>query len=195
MARIFEKSKSVASCARWAAVALLCCLFFIRPPAVLSEPVMGPEYEVKIGFIYNFANFVTWPQAAFEKNPDTLILCLASDNPSSDTLYKLDGKRIRGRKIKVIAYQEGTCVEQSHILFFATRDTIFIQQVLELVKGRNILTIGEVEGFTRMGGVINFFEERNRLRFRINIDAAQRQGLKMSSQLLGSAQIVKEEHE
>jgi hypothetical protein len=183
MARTFEKSKSVASCAWWAAVALLCGLFFIRPPAVLSEPVMGPEYEVKIGFIYNFANFVTWPQSAFEKNHDALILCLASDNPSSDALYKLDGKRIKGRKIKVIAYQEGTCVEQSHILFLATRDTIFIQQVLDLAKGRSILTIGEVEGFTRMGGVINFFEERNRLR------------LKMSSQLLGSAQIVKEEHE
>ena len=195
MPKNFEQSKSIGSCARWAAVALLLCLFLLRPPAVLGEPVIGPEYEVKLGFLYNFANFVTWPQASFEKDPDTLILCFASDSPSSEVLYKLDGKSIKGRKLKVIAYQEGTCVEQSHILFFATRDKAFIQQALDLAAGRNILTIGEVEGFARMGGIINFFEEHNRLRFKINIDAARRAGLKMSSQLLGSAQIVKEEQE
>jgi hypothetical protein len=55
------------------------------------------------------------------------------------------------------------------------------------------LTIGEIEGFTQMGGVINFFEEQNRLRFKVNIDAAKRAGLTMSSQLLGSAQIYREE--
>jgi hypothetical protein len=46
-----------------------------------------------------------------------------------------------------------------------------------------------------MGGVINFFVEQNRLRFKINVDAAKRAGLTMSSQLLGSAEIYREEHE
>ena len=57
------------------------------------------------------------------------------------------------------------------------------------------MSVGEVEGFTRLGGVINFFEEDNRLRFKINLEAAKREGLKMSSQLLRSAQIVGKEEE
>jgi hypothetical protein len=122
-------------------------------------------------------------------------MCIVSDQPSSDVLYKLDGKRVKQRKIKVIAYQEGACLQNSHTLFFATQDKTFIQQILDLTKGQRILTIGEVNGFTRMGGVINFFNEQKRLRFRINIDAAERNALKMSSQLLGSAQIVKEAEE
>jgi hypothetical protein len=122
-------------------------------------------------------------------------MCIASQSPSSEVLFKLDGKSIKQRKIKVIAYQEEICLEQSHTLFFATQDKAFIQQVLDQIKGHSILTIGEVDGFARMGGVINFFKEQNRLRFRVNVDAVQRNALKMSSQLLVSAEIFTEEDE
>ena len=171
------------------------CIFLLRPPAVRGGTVTGSEYDVKIGFIYNFAKFVTWPQAAIEKSPDLLVFCFISQDPSTDVFYKLDGKSIKGRKIKVVAYKDGACLEQSQVLFFATQDKVLIQKVLEQVQGRSILTIGEVDGFTQWGGVINFFVENDRLRFKINLDAAQREGLRMSSQLLGSAQIVKEGQE
>jgi hypothetical protein len=195
MVCIYRTCKSVRFSLWRAVLPLLCILVFLGPATASDEPVTGPEYEVKLGFIYNFINFVSWPEAIFESNADPLIMCIVSDNPSSQVLYKLDGKNIKQRKIKVIAYQEETCLEQSHVLFFATQQIAFIQQILDQIKGRSILTIGEVDGFSRMGGAINFFREHNRLRFRVNIDAVQRNALKMSSQLLVSAQIVKEEDE
>jgi hypothetical protein len=196
MANTSRKMQVIEFCTGRAAITLIIfCMLMLRPSAVLSGPVTGPEYEVKIGFIYNFANFVTWPEEAFKNRHDTLVLCFASDDPSSDVLFKLDSKIIKGRKVRVTPYREDNCLEQSHIFFFGTQDREFIQKVLNLTKGRSILTIGEVEGFTRMGGIINFFMERNRLRFQVNIGAANRAGLKLSSQLLGSAQIVKEEHD
>jgi hypothetical protein len=173
-------------------IVLLCGLLFFEPATALGEPLIAPEYEVKIGFIYNFINFTAWPEEALKNNPDTLNLCFASDHLSSSVFSKLDGKSIKGRKIKVFTFDAETCLEKSQILFFATQDKVFIKQILDSTKGRSILTIGEVDGFTKMGGVINFFKDRNRLRFRINTDAAVRNELKMSSQLLGSAQIVKE---
>jgi hypothetical protein len=176
----------------WTAITLLSVLFIIRPAPVPCEAITGSEYEVKLGFIYNFINFVTWPESTFKNSSDPLVICIASEGPSSEVLYKLDGKSIKQRKLKVIAYQEEICLTQSHTLFFATQDKAFIQQVLDRTKGLSILTIGEVDGFANMGGIINFFEEHNRLRFRVNIDAVQRNALKISSQLLVSAQIVKE---
>lgn len=195
MPRRSEKKRSIASCVLWVAVMLAGCIFMLRPLAVWGGPVTGAEYNVKIGFIYNFAKFITWPPEAFEKNPDTLVFCFATEDPSVDVFYKLDGKIVSGRKIKVVAYQDGACLEQSQILFFATQNKAFIQQVLELTQGRSILTIGEVDGFTQWGGVIDFFEEQDRLRFKVNIDAANRERLKVSSQLLVSAQIVREEQD
>jgi hypothetical protein len=174
---------------------LLSVLFFFQTAEASGDQIMGPEYDVKIGFIYNFANFVTWPAAAFEKEADTLNFCFASDQPSGEVFFKLDGKTIKGRKIKVAAYPDITCLEKSHIMFFPTQNKMFIQHILDLVKGKRVLTIGEVEGFTHMGGIINFFVENNRLRFKVNIDAARREGLKMSAQLLNSAQIVKDDQQ
>ena len=188
-----KKSRPVAKCARWMTAVLIGCLLFFHSPSTPAGPVIGPEYDVKLGFIWNFANFVTWPSTVFNDNPDVLVFCFASEDPSASVFYKLDGKKVHGKTIKVIAYKDGSCIEQSNILFFATQNKVLIQQALDLAKGRSILTIGEVDGFTRMGGIINFFKERNRLRFEVNIDAARREGLKMSAQLLGSAQIVKEE--
>lgn len=190
-----EKMQAVEYCVRRVAITLICCLLWMPLPVGGAGPVTGPEYDVKIGFIYNFAKFVEWPQEAYEKSPDALVLCFASDDPSADVFYKLEGKIIRGRKLKVVAYQEGACLAESQILFLATQDKEFIQQVLSLAKGHAVLTIGEIDGFTQWGGIINFFRENNRLRFKINIDAARQEGLKMSSQLLGSAQIVQKGHE
>lgn len=195
MVKTHRKCKSAKFFLWWAALCLAGILFFTFPATASDEPVTGPEYEVKLGFIYNFINFVTWPKAIFETDSDPLIMCIASDNPASQVLFKLDGINIKQRKIRVLTYQEETCLEQSHILFFATQQITFIQQVLEQTRGRSILTIGEVDGFSRMGGNINFFKEQNRLRFRVNIDAVQRNALKMSSQLLVSAQIVREDNE
>jgi hypothetical protein len=192
MAVTERKCKAVPSSVIWAAITLLSVLSTFRPGPVLCEPITGSEYEVKLGFTYNFINFVTWPQTAFKSSSDPLVMCIVSDNPSSAVLYKLNGKSIKQRKINVIAYQEETCSTQAHILFFATRDIERIQQVLEKIKGLNILTIGEVDGFARAGGTIGFFVEENRLRFRVNIDAVRRNKLKISSQLLGSAQIFSE---
>ena len=187
-----EKQLYPVCCVRWAAAVLAAWMILVQPLSAWAGPVTGREYDVKIGFIYNFAKFVTWPQEADEKDPETLVLCYVADDPSITVFQKLDGKTIRDRKIKVVAFQDGTCIEQSHIIFFATQDKARIQEILEQARGRGILTIGEVDGFTSWGGVINFFEELKRLRFKVNLTAARREGLKMSSQLLGSAQIVEE---
>lgn len=186
-----NKMQVVVSCARWAA-ALIGFLLLLQPVGARGGPVTGREYDVKIGFIYNFAKFVTWPPEAADRDPHALVLSYVGDDPSIKVLRKLEGKIIRDRKIKVIAFEDETCPAQSHVIFFATQNKELIQKILEQSKGRGILTIGEIEGFTEWGGVINFFEELNRLRFKVNLAAARREGLKMSSQILVSAQIVEE---
>lgn len=187
-----DKQLTPVFCVRWVAAALVGWMLLAQAWSAWGGPVKGREYDVKMGFIYNFAKFVTWPKEAADKAPQSLVLCYVADDPAIKVFNKLDGKAIRNRKIKVIAFQDATCLEQSHIIFFATQNKEHIQEILELAKGRGILTIGEVEGFTQWGGVINFFEELNRLRFKVNLTAAKREGLRMSSQILVSAQIVEQ---
>jgi YfiR/HmsC-like len=62
---------------------------------------------------------------------------------------------------------------------------------LEALQGQSVLTVGEDGGFTQFGGIINFVKEDNRVRFEVNVSAAERAGLKISSRLLALARIVK----
>jgi hypothetical protein len=53
-----------------------------------------------------------------------------------------------------------------------------------------VLIVGESQGFALRGAVVNFYVETNKIRFEINVDAALRHHLKISSKLLALAKIV-----
>ncbi len=172
---------------------LVCWLILTPFLAKAAEPLVAPEYEVKMGFIFNFINFVAWPEEAFENAEETLSFCFASDHPAANVLFQLNDQSIRGRKLKVYKVEPDLLETKCHILFFGTDNRILIRRTIAGISGQHILTIGEVDGFTRMGGVINFFNQNKKLRFEVNIDAAKRENLKMGAGLLQSAQrIVKE---
>ena len=65
-----------------------------------------------------------------------------------------------------------------------------MEGVIEYLKGRHVLTIGETTDFARMGGVINFIRVKNKIRFEINVAAAKQANLKISSKMLKLAKIV-----
>jgi hypothetical protein len=67
-----------------------------------------------------------------------------------------------------------------------------VPRILASIRGLSILTVGEAKGFAEHGGMINLTQEENRLRFEINLDAAQQSRLKISSKLLALAKIVQE---
>ncbi|PYV15768.1 MAG: hypothetical protein DMG21_14080 [Acidobacteria bacterium] len=62
------------------------------------------------------------------------------------------------------------------------------------LNGSSALTVGESAGFAGLGGVINLTVEENKLRFEVNLDAAERAGLKISSKLLSLARIVRDQN-
>ena len=54
-------------------------------------------------------------------------------------------------------------------------------------------SVSDCARFARLGGVANFFVEDGRLRFAVNVDAARRASLHISSRMLMLATIVKDE--
>ncbi len=50
--------------------------------------------------------------------------------------------------------------------------------------------MGDAAGFARMGGIINFVLDDSRVRFEINLQAADRAHLKLSARLLTVAKLI-----
>ena len=52
------------------------------------------------------------------------------------------------------------------------------------------MTVSDIENFTDLGGMIQFFTENNNIRMRINVDAVKASNLKVSSKLLRMAEVA-----
>jgi hypothetical protein len=77
-----------------------------------------------------------------------------------------------------------------HILFVSASEKAHLPEILNAVRDSAIVTVGETEQFLAQGGVINFTKKTNRIHLEINLDAARRANLKLSSKLLGVADVV-----
>ncbi len=58
---------------------------------------------------------------------------------------------------------------------------------------KRVLAVGESDHFAELGGTIGFVIEDERIRFTVNVDAAQRADLKISSKVLALARIVRDD--
>ena len=75
------------------------------------------------------------------------------------------------------------------ILFVPTTDDDKEAKIIQKVKGKHVLTIGESENFDSSGGCLRFFTQDNKIRFEINTGSADQEQLKISSKLLKLARI------
>jgi hypothetical protein len=149
------------------------------------------EYQVKAVFLFNFAQFVEWPAAAFEGPEAPLVIGVLGEDPFGPALDDtVRGEVINERPLAVRRFQRAEDLDQCHILFVSRSESKRLESIVAALRGRAILTVGETEGFALRGVMIRFVTEKNRLRLRINLDAAKAAGLVVSSKLLRPAEIV-----
>ena len=148
------------------------------------------EYQVKAAFLFNFAKFVEWPGS--EPVSDPINLCIVGGDPFGGFLDQMvKGKVANGRTMEIKRIAATGKFESCQIAFIAAAERKLLPAILDSVGRAGVLTVGETEDFARRGGVISFFLDGNHVRFEVNVDAAERAGLKISSKLLNLAKIVK----
>lgn len=172
--------------------AALAVLFALLPLAHLSAQAVHPTADqVKAVFLFNFAQFVEWPDAAFAGPGAPLVIGIVGDDPFGSFLDEtVRGETVRGRPLIVRRGRQVEAVGKCHIIFLRPPENEEIQPILDALRGQPTLTVSDAPGFLRRGGMVGFAFERNRVRVRINPDAATGAGLKMSSKLLQAAELV-----
>jgi preprotein translocase subunit Sec61beta len=165
------------------------CLAMLPATAVRAD---GPtrEYQVKAAFIYNFAQFVEWPAAAFANEDAPIVIATLGDDPFRGALdLVIQGKSIGKRSLVVRHFAAPEDVKNCHVLFVGAGSEDMLRTVIAKDPARPVLTVGESLQFSNVGGVIRFYEEGNKLRFEIDPRVAEKCGLKISSKLLKLAKI------
>jgi hypothetical protein len=149
------------------------------------------EYDLKAVCLYNLVQFTEWPPSAFPETNSPLVIGILGEDPFGSTLEEaVRGEKVNGRTVVIQRYHRSEEVRKCHAVFISNSESARLDRILNGLKSRSILTVGESESFTKKGGIVGLAIDRNKLRLSINLEAARSSGLTMSSKLLRLADIV-----
>lgn len=147
-------------------------------PSRASAEDAGVTEDVKAAFLYNFAKFVEWPDTAFAAAEAPLIFCIVGANPFGNSLDRIVTERTAsGRRIEIRADIDPHKPQGCHLVYLprsASRHVARIVHALGAMDHAPVLTVGESECFVDVGGMIRLVEEADRVRFDIDVGAAER---------------------
>jgi hypothetical protein len=168
------------------AAVVLAPLLAVTLTLLLAMPASGAaqrpeEYQVKAAYLHSFGRFVEWPPTA----GTAFAICVIGLDPFGRALDDVvAGATIHDRPVNVIRVTEAHDAASCQIAFVAASENARLDAVLGALQDSPVLTVGEAPDFVQRGGMIGFAFDGNRVRFAINLAAAQDAGLMVSSELL-----------
>ena len=163
---------------------LLLILLLSVPVAGTADETRHTEYRIKTAFLYNFSRFASWPEAALQERSE-FTLCTLGSTLFGEQLDTLAGKKVHSKTLLVKHFHSPEELVDCQLVFISQSDEL--AKTLWILQELPVLTVGDAAAFTEKGGIIQFELVDNKVRFRINMDAARTAGLTISSKLLSLA--------
>jgi len=157
----------------------------------LADEHQTTEYKVKAAFLYNFSRFITWPEHT-SRDDGKFNLCILGGDPFGALLDAIEGKSVYENSLDIKRLDSLDQVQACQIIFVSQTSAGDLEYIMSALKGLPALTVSDIEGFTARGGIIEFKLVDKKVRFNINIDAANHAGLTISSKLLSLATVVRD---
>lgn len=152
---------------------------------------IAPEDRLKAVFLFKFTQFTEWPQEAFADPGSPFVIGILGSSPFGTFLDEtVHNEQVHGRKIVVERFLTVAESQKCHILYIGSSETDRLGRVLEAIRSRPILTVSDIETAGQNSVMIRFVTKQNKIRFRINADAAREAKLTLSSKLLRAADVV-----
>ncbi len=175
----------------WVAAALAVFLAVVPAPTVKAAPPILSKSQVEAAYLYNFTRFVEWPSTVFAGDQAPLVVGILGQDPFGPLLDSLvAGEKIHGRPLQVRRFARVQDVADCQVLFISISETDRVSQICAALQNRHILTVSDIPDFARRGGIIEFVQEADRIRFRIALNRARAESLEISAKLLRPAEVV-----
>ena len=169
---------------------MICGIFFSAFPGSLHGDSFK-SHQVKAVFLYNLTNFVSWPDNSFENRKTQLKICILGEDPFHGLLEKvIEGETVNGRPLTIIKVKALKDLEPCHLLVVSPSMKTKLISIFKAIDNQPVLTVGDFDGFSYQGGMVNLVPKENRIHVEINIDSTRKAGLEISAKLLNLATII-----
>ncbi len=146
------------------------------------------EIKLKAAYLYNFLRFVEWPENT-KLTSDICVYGIQENYKSAFNSMAALSKKSRKLNIKLLNVNDKlNNLNSCQIIFITAKADHKSKYILDYLKDKNSLTIGESPRFIQRGGMINFIRVSDKVKFEINDDAAKAVDLKIPSKVLRIAE-------
>jgi hypothetical protein len=174
------------------AVLLAICLHAVPRASAQNHP-RPTEYQLKAQYLTDFGRFVKkWGNRPPPGSDESFAICVLGQDPFGQSLdTAVRGGNIGGAPLVVRRLGQPLDVTGCRILFISASESGQLQDIIGTIGTAPVLTVSDIPGFVRQGGIIEFVADGNRVKFEINLAIAQRVGISLSSDLLKVARVVR----
>lgn len=157
-------------------------------PAHAQNTVVS-EYAVKSALLFRLPQFVYQPDQVRDA---FLEICLLGSNPFGGALEKLAQAPVEGRPVRLLKLGSAADAGGCDFVFITRSETGNLEGILRRLGIHPAVTVSDIEGFARAGGMVEFAlgSEGAAISILINRKAAQKQGIEFNAQLLRLAKMV-----
>jgi len=147
---------------------------------------------VKARMLCDFARFVRWPDASFERTGGQLVFTVIGHDAVTEALAGATASSINGHPVSVRTARRVEDTAGGQVIYIAASEFAKAPEVLRRAAGSPVLTVADRAGFVEHGGMVDFDDAPDHERFEINQARAEKAGLKISARLLAVARVVDE---
>jgi hypothetical protein len=174
-------------------------MFFIRMLgviALLSSTAVGQgasiEDRVKSALLLNFARYIEWPASVWRSPADPVRVCVIGNDPFHGALsMTLSGHTAQDRPLVYENIRTASQALDCQIVFVSSEADDERSKILEVLREKPVVTVGEGDNFIEQGGMILFrLSDEGKVQFEVNLPAVKSANVKMSSRMLASAEKV-----
>ncbi len=156
-------------------------------PLIASSQQSNSE-AIKAALSYNFAKYTHWPETS---GHEYLTFCYFN-SAYRNGFEKLTNKTVAEKKIRLKQVTSVNDTAQCQLIYVDNQDRHKLKRLLLYLDKKPILTVSDMTGFIDDGGMIEIVNQDNKLRFKVNLEQLEQQGLMLSSQVLKLAVQVKQ---
>jgi len=127
-----------------------------------GESLKAGIHDMKAAYIFNFIRFTDWPDSETEQG---INLKVVDANQVGSVLQAITGEPVAKRiALHVDTCSNDTCLRQASAIFIGKSSDDY-RRLLAMFDRRPVLTISDVPGFARHGGMIEMRYESKKTHF------------------------------
>ncbi|HEY8937266.1 MAG TPA: YfiR family protein [Cyclobacteriaceae bacterium] len=160
------------------------CLCFVHS----SGKAQSVDYKAQVLFMYNFIKYTNWPVVE-----SSFTIVVLGDSPITTELNKLASikKTPDGKSITVLQTQDVNAITGCQMLYVTEGLSKEMPQIINFIKDKSVLIVGQRDGLVKKGAGINFFtQDDDRLGFTISLKNVEARKIKVAGELLRLAELA-----